>query len=118
MRPVQLTRAPRLRQELVSQSCVLLNLTRLATVLRTCRSSVRARALGLALVPDGAVGLGGPGRPVVVKWGASWALGWHRIWVADWFTAQIERGWAKGAEDTWATAITRHLTEAASLLRA
>lgn len=49
---------------------------------------------------------------------ASWALGWHRAWVADWFTEQIERGWAKGAEDKWATAITRHLTEAAFLLRA
>jgi hypothetical protein len=48
---------------------------------------------------------------------ASWALGWHRTWVADWYTEQIERGWAEGAEDTWATAITRHLTEAASLLR-
>jgi len=49
---------------------------------------------------------------------ASWALGWHRIWVADWFTEQIERGWSEGAEETWATAITRHLTEAVSLLRA
>jgi hypothetical protein len=49
---------------------------------------------------------------------ASWALGWHRIWVADWFAEQIERGWAEGAEDTWTTAITRHLTEAATLLNA
>ncbi len=49
---------------------------------------------------------------------ASWALGWHRIWVADWFTKQIELGWAEGAENTWATAITKHLTEAACLLRA
>lgn len=48
---------------------------------------------------------------------ASWALGWHRTWVADWYTEQIERGWAEGAEDTWTAAITRHLTEAASLLR-
>jgi hypothetical protein len=49
---------------------------------------------------------------------ASWALGWHRTWVADWYTEQIERGWAEGVEDTWTAAITRHLTEAASLLRA
>jgi hypothetical protein len=48
---------------------------------------------------------------------ASWALAWHRVWVANWFTEQIERRWAEGAEDTWATAITRHLTEAACLLR-
>lgn len=49
---------------------------------------------------------------------ASWALGWHRTWVASWYTEQVERGWAKGAEDTWTAAITRHLTEAARLLRA
>jgi hypothetical protein len=49
---------------------------------------------------------------------AAWALAWHRIWVAHWFTEQIGLGWAKGAEDTWTTAITRHLTEAAALLSA
>jgi hypothetical protein len=48
---------------------------------------------------------------------ASWALGWHRIWVADWYAEQIELGWANGAEDTWTTTISRHLAEAASLLR-
>lgn len=64
---------------------------------------------------------GGPRQALVARGGldaASWALGWHRIWVADWFTAQIKHGWAAGAEHTWTTAITRHLTEAASLLRA
>lgn len=67
------------------------------------------------------VALGGPKQALAARGGldaASWALGWHRVWVADWFTEQIELGWAKGAEDTWITAITRHLTEAASLLRA
>jgi hypothetical protein len=48
---------------------------------------------------------------------ASWALGWHRIWVADWFTEQIKMGWAHGAVDTWIIAITRHLIEAAKLFR-
>lgn len=67
------------------------------------------------------VAAGGPRQALAVRGGldaASWALGWHRVWVADWFTAQIEHGWAAGAEIIWATAITRHLTEAASLLRA
>ncbi|WP_433516219.1 hypothetical protein ACQP2T_12045 [Nonomuraea sp. CA-143628] len=49
---------------------------------------------------------------------ARWALGWHRVWVADWFTHQLVIGWAEGAEDAWISAISRHLTEAALLLRA
>ena len=77
-----------------------------------------ARTQGLL---ESYVAAGGPRQALAARGGldaASWALGWHRIWVADWFTAQIGRGWAAGAESTWATAITRHLTEAASLLRA
>jgi hypothetical protein len=77
-----------------------------------------ARTLGLI---ESYVAVGGP-RPALSARGgldaASWALGWHRIWVADWFTQQVERGWADGAEDTWTSAITRHLTEAATLLKA
>jgi hypothetical protein len=38
--------------------------------------------------------------------------------VADWLTQQIERGWADIADDIWTSAITRHLTEAATLLHA
>ncbi|MDX6743804.1 hypothetical protein [Actinocorallia sp. A-T 12471] len=49
---------------------------------------------------------------------ARWALGWHRLWAADWFAHQIALGWAQGAEDAWTSAINRHLTEAADLLRA
>jgi hypothetical protein len=66
------------------------------------------------------VSLGGYDQALTSRGGldaASWALGWHRVWVADWFTQQIEFGWAKEAEDTWNTAIIRHLTEAADLLR-
>ncbi|MBO0657235.1 phosphotransferase [Streptomyces triculaminicus] len=48
---------------------------------------------------------------------ASWALGWHRIWAAEWFTEQLDRGWAKGAEDKWMTAIRRHVGEAVALLK-
>ncbi|MDQ3760878.1 MAG: aminoglycoside phosphotransferase family protein [Actinomycetota bacterium] len=48
---------------------------------------------------------------------ASWALGWHRIWIVDWFAEQIERGWAQEAEHTWTTAIGRHLGEACTLLK-
>ncbi|UED87183.1 phosphotransferase [Streptomyces profundus] len=47
---------------------------------------------------------------------ASWALGWHRVWVAEWFTQQIGLGWAEGAEDRWTTVITRHVLDAAELL--
>ncbi|MGH3158272.1 MAG: hypothetical protein ACRDNF_17105 [Streptosporangiaceae bacterium] len=67
------------------------------------------------------VSLGGHRQALAARGGLDatcWALGWHRLWVADWFTEQIERGWAQGAEHTWTTAITRHLTEAATLLHA
>ncbi|MEV8635530.1 hypothetical protein AB0395_28105 [Streptosporangium sp. NPDC051023] len=47
---------------------------------------------------------------------ALWALGWHRVWAADWFTHQMTIGWACGVEKTWTTAISRHLTEAVKLL--
>src|ERR1019366_2387268 len=36
--------------------------------------------------------------------------GRRRVCLADWFAQQVERGWADGAENTWTTAITRHLT--------
>jgi hypothetical protein len=49
---------------------------------------------------------------------ASWGLGWHRVWVAEWFARQLDLGWAEGAEDAWLNAITRHLLEAATLLKA
>lgn len=65
--------------------------------------------------------LGGSQQALAARGGLdaeTWALGWHRIWVADWYAEQIELGWAEGAEDTWTSAITRHLTEAASLLGA
>jgi hypothetical protein len=65
------------------------------------------------------VALGGDRQALAARGGldaASWALGWHRIWVADWFAEQVELGWAAGDLGTWTTAITRHLSEAASLL--
>lgn len=49
---------------------------------------------------------------------AAWALGWHRVWAAEWFAHQLDLGWAEGAEDTWLNAITKHLLEAATLLKA
>ncbi|GAA3412512.1 hypothetical protein [Streptosporangium vulgare] len=67
------------------------------------------------------VAAGGPEEAAASRGGLSsarWALGWHRVWVADWFTHQLTIGWAEGAEDTWISAISRHLTEAALLLRA
>jgi Phosphotransferase enzyme family len=45
-----------------------------------------------------------------------WALGWHRVWIADWYAEQIERGWAGNKVDTWTDAISRHLHEARTLL--
>ena len=46
-----------------------------------------------------------------------WALGWHRLWAADWYLQQLDMGWI-----TWQyrpnqhEAITRHVGEAAVLL--
>ncbi|WP_106402817.1 aminoglycoside phosphotransferase [Actinocorallia populi] len=62
---------------------------------------------------------GGPASAAEERGGlpaARWALGWHRVWAADWFTYQLTIGWADGAEEAWTTAITRHLTEAVDLL--
>ena len=64
---------------------------------------------------------GGPEEAAAARGGLSaarWALGWHRVWVADWFTHQLTIGWAEGAESTWISAISRHLSEAILLLRA
>jgi hypothetical protein len=47
---------------------------------------------------------------------ARWALGWHRVWVAEWFSEQIERGWAGADPSGWTQAIERHTLEAAALL--
>jgi hypothetical protein len=46
----------------------------------------------------------------------AWALGWHRLWVAEWFSEQIERGWAAADPSGWTAAIERHTFEAAELL--
>jgi hypothetical protein len=47
---------------------------------------------------------------------ATWALGWHRLWAAEWFSEQIERGWANDDPSAWTQAIERHTLEAAELL--
>lgn len=63
---------------------------------------------------------GGPEEAAAARGGVSaarWALGWHRVWVADWFTHQLTIGWAEGAEEAWISTIARHLAEAALLLR-
>jgi hypothetical protein len=46
-----------------------------------------------------------------------WAVGWHRVWISDWYAEQIERGWAGGQVGAWVGAISRHLSEAVTLLR-
>jgi hypothetical protein len=49
----------------------------------------------------------------------AWALGWHRIWAADWYCQQLEMGWVPAEYITsQLSAITRHLDEAVELLRA
>lgn len=66
------------------------------------------------------VASGGARQALAMRGGldaASWTLGWHRVWVVDWFAEQFERGWAQGAEKSWAIAISRHLGEACSLLK-
>jgi hypothetical protein len=47
---------------------------------------------------------------------AQWALGWHRLWVAEWFSHQVALGWAQEDLPLWSTAIERHTLEAAELL--
>lgn len=67
------------------------------------------------------IAAGGPETTVHERGGLPaerWALGWHRVWAADWFTHQLVIGWAQGAEQAWITAISRHLAEAADLLNA
>lgn len=66
------------------------------------------------------VAAGGSRQALTMRGGldtASWALGWHRAWAVDWFTEQIELGWAQEAQDSWTTAINRHLGEACALLK-
>jgi hypothetical protein len=83
----------------------------------TLAAPAPARTLGMI---ESYVTVGGAPEALAPRGGldaASWALGWHRVWVADWFAQQIERGWADGADDMWTTAIIRHLTAAATLLK-
>lgn len=62
---------------------------------------------------------GGPPQTTAQRGGipaANWALGWHRIWISDWYTEQIERGWAGEDMTAWTNTISRHLNEATALL--
>ncbi|TDC77419.1 aminoglycoside phosphotransferase family protein [Streptomyces hainanensis] len=62
---------------------------------------------------------GGPAETLADRGGldaTAWALGWHRVWVAEWFTQQMDLGWAEGADHSWMSVITRHVLEAAQLL--
>lgn len=48
----------------------------------------------------------------------AWALGWHRMWAADWFLRQLDLGWIpEGRLPAQHEAIERHVAEAAALLR-
>jgi hypothetical protein len=63
---------------------------------------------------------GGPPETNTTRGGLpapDWALGWHRVWISDWYTEQVERGWAGNQLSTWTDAISKHLAEAAVLLR-
>ena len=47
----------------------------------------------------------------------AWALGWHRVWAADWFAEQLELGWVADQDQAaQREAIGRHVAEAAELL--
>jgi hypothetical protein len=62
---------------------------------------------------------GGPPESAAPRGGvpaANWALGWHRIWISDWYVEQIERGWAGDEVTVWTDTISRHLNEATALL--
>jgi hypothetical protein len=65
------------------------------------------------------INAGGPPETAAPRGGIpapNWALGWHRVWISDWYAEQIERGWAGTEMSTWTTTISRHLDEAAALL--
>jgi hypothetical protein len=48
----------------------------------------------------------------------AWALGWHRIWAADWYLQQLDMGWIPDQYlPVQRQAIERHVNEAAALLR-
>lgn len=48
----------------------------------------------------------------------AWALGWHRIWAADWYLQQLEMDWIPDEHvKVQREAIERHTAEAAELLR-
>lgn len=44
-----------------------------------------------------------------------WALGWHRMWIANWYAEQIDLGWAENEPGRWTDAISKHLEEASQL---
>ena len=48
----------------------------------------------------------------------AWALGWHRLWAADWYLQQLDMGWIPSEYlPNQHEAIQRHVGEAAALLR-
>jgi Phosphotransferase enzyme family len=48
----------------------------------------------------------------------AWALGWHRLWAADWYLCQLDMGWIPAQYlPVQRQAIERHTAEAAALLR-
>lgn len=48
----------------------------------------------------------------------AWALGWHRVWAADWYVQQLEMGWIPGQYlSVQRQAIERHVAEATAVLR-
>lgn len=74
----------------------------------------------VAVLIDAYVSAGGAVEAAETRGGLpaqDWALAWHRIWVCDWYAEQIERGWAGDKASAWADAISKHLAEAAELLR-
>ena len=48
----------------------------------------------------------------------AWALGWHRLWAANWYVRQLDMGWIPSLYlNEQREAIERHTAEAAALLR-
>jgi hypothetical protein len=48
----------------------------------------------------------------------AWALGWHRLWAADWYLQQLDMDWISSQHlPSQHEAIRRHVDEAAALLR-
>ncbi|RCV56660.1 aminoglycoside phosphotransferase family protein [Marinitenerispora sediminis] len=70
---------------------------------------------------DAYVAAGGPGQARAIRGGLpaeNWALGWHRVWVVEWFLAQAAVWIADHSTDhVYVRVVRRHVQDAVHLLK-